>query len=78
MKKAVRAQSDADMLEEYDFSQGIRGKYVQRFAEGSDVVVLSSDVAEVFPDSDSVNDALRALIKIAGKKARLEKAGKAA
>lgn len=55
------------MLDDYDFSQGIRGKYVQRFAEGSNVVVLSPDIAEIFPDSESVNNALRMLVEVAGK-----------
>jgi hypothetical protein len=55
---------DDDMLEEYDFTNGIRGKYVNRFKEGSNIVVLSPDVAEVFTDSESVNEALRTLIKI--------------
>ena len=53
-----------EMLEEYDFSNGVRGKYVNRFKEGSNIVVLSPDVAEVFTDSKSVNEALRTLIKI--------------
>lgn len=53
------------MLDEYDFSKGVRGKYVQRFKAGSNVVVLSPDVAEVFLDSESVNEALRTLIKVA-------------
>ena len=64
MKKAKQV-AEPDMLEEYDFSAGERGKYAQRYAEGSNVVVLSPDVAEAFPDSDSVNQALRMLIKIA-------------
>lgn len=53
-----------EMLEEYDFSNGVRGKYVNRFKEGSNIVVLSPDVAEVFSDSEPVNEALRTLIKI--------------
>ena len=65
MKKATKTGRDPDMLDEYDFSNGVRGKYAQRFAAGSNVVVLSPDVAEVFPDSASVNEALRMLIKIA-------------
>lgn len=70
MKKVVtKAKSDPDMLDEYNFSQGVRGKYAQRFAEGSNIIVLSPDVAEVFPDSESVNEALRMLIKIARKNA---------
>lgn len=69
MKKAIKTQSDPDMLDEYDFSKGVRGKYAQRFAEGSNIVVLSPDVAEIFRDSESVNEALRMLIKIARKNA---------
>jgi len=56
---------NSEMLDEYDFSKGIRGKYAQRYAAGSNVVVISPDVAELFPDSESVNEALRMLVKIA-------------
>jgi hypothetical protein len=59
-----RMSNDPDMLEEYDFSQGVRGKYAQRYAEGTNVVVLEPDVAEFFPDHESVNEALRSLITI--------------
>jgi hypothetical protein len=52
-----------EMREEYDFSQGVRGKYAHRFAEGSNVVVLEPDVAARFPDSKAVNEALRELVK---------------
>ena len=67
MKKAPKDSSrpDPEMLDEYDFGQGARGKYSERYAEGSNIVILSPDVAEVFRDSESVNEALRALIKIA-------------
>lgn len=68
MKKTLKTNSDPDILDEYDFSKGVRGKYAARFAAGSNVVVLSPDVAVFFPDSASVNDALRALIKIAERK----------
>ena len=50
-----------DMREEYDFSQGERGRYADRFVKDSVVVVIDPDVAEVFPDAKSVNDALRAI-----------------
>ncbi|HJT78018.1 MAG TPA: hypothetical protein VJ739_12515 [Gemmataceae bacterium] len=72
MKKTPRKQPNRDMLDEYDFRKGVRGKYAKRYAEGTNVVVLEPDVAAAFPDADSVNEALRALIKIArnsGKKA---------
>lgn len=42
----------------------MRGKYAARYAEGSNVVVLSPDVANVFPDSTSANRALRALVQM--------------
>ena len=72
MKRAPKKQRDPDLLDEYDFRKGVRGKYAARYAAGTNVVVLAPDVAAVFPDADSVNEALRALVKIArksGKKA---------
>lgn len=57
-------QQDSEMLDEYDFSQGVRGKYAQRYSEGTNIVKLDDDVAEIFPDAKTVNDALRALAKI--------------
>jgi hypothetical protein len=64
MKKEERVEPDPEMLDEYDFSEGVRGKYAARYAEGTNIVVLSPDVAEVFTDSESVNEALRALAEI--------------
>ena len=55
---------DREMLDEYDFNGGVRGKYVNRFQSGCNVVVLDPDVAKVFKDSASVNEALRALVTI--------------
>lgn len=55
---------DPDMLEEYDFSEAVQGKYAKRYAEGTNVVVIDPDVAEIFPDHDSVNQALRSLAEI--------------
>jgi hypothetical protein len=60
--------NDPDMLEEYDFSKGIRGKYTKRYSKGTNVVIIDPDVAEVFPDHESVNDALRSLIPIIKKR----------
>jgi hypothetical protein len=54
---------DSDMRDEYDFSDGARGKYADRFAEGSNVVVLDPDVAAEFKTRKAVNDALRAQLK---------------
>jgi hypothetical protein len=64
MEKKPNKREHGDVLDEYDFSKGVRGKYAARYAEGTNVVVLAPDVAEVFPDSESVNDALRALADI--------------
>ena len=53
---------DDDMLPEYDFSNGVRGKYYEAYKKGTNVVLLEADVAEVFKDSTSVNSALREYI----------------
>lgn len=58
-----------ELREEYDFTPeqlraGVRGKYAERYARGVNIVRLDSDVAAVFPDSESVNKALRSLAKI--------------
>jgi hypothetical protein len=58
-----RALED-EMRPEYDFRGGVRGKYAARYAEGTNVVLLDPDVAEVFADSEAVNRALRALAEI--------------
>jgi hypothetical protein len=66
-----RMQKDPDMLEEYDFSKGVQGKYVKRYAEGTNVVVIEPDIAEVFPDHDSVNQPLRSLVEIIRRQKKL-------
>ena len=60
----------SEMLPEYNFSKGVRGKYAKRYAAGTNIIVLSPDVAEVFPDSASVNETLRVLIKIGRQKSK--------
>jgi len=60
----------AEIRAEYDFSNAVRGKYRKRLAkEGSNIVVLDPDIAKAFPDSASVNEALRVVLK-AGQTAR--------
>jgi len=54
-----------EMEPEYDIRGGERGKYHDRYREGSNVVLLEPDVAAVFHDSASVNRALRVLIEAA-------------
>jgi hypothetical protein len=59
-----KTESDSDpMRPEYDFSDGVRGKYAARFARGSNVIVLEPDVAEAFPTARAVNTALRKVLR---------------
>ena len=64
MKEAMTNEHDSEMLDEYDFSKGIRGKYAKRYHEGTNIIRLDDDVAKIFPDAKSANKALRALGKI--------------
>jgi len=65
IKKFYSRRSRDEMRPEYDFSAGVRGKYVNRYRKGNNVVLLDPDVAAAFQDSTSVNEALRALLTIA-------------
>jgi hypothetical protein len=68
MKKVNDREMGDELRHEYDLSQmrgGVRGKYAKRFREGTNLVLLSPDVARHFPDEDSVNAALRSLVGIA-------------
>ncbi len=62
-KKAASARPANEMLPEYDFRGGVRGKYARRVAAGTNLVLLDRDVARAFPDSRAVNRALRTLIR---------------
>ncbi|MCP4347841.1 MAG: hypothetical protein GY795_20250 [Desulfobacterales bacterium] len=71
MNRNTYNETDDDLRPEYDLSQmkdGVRGKYASKYKEGTNLILLESDVAEVFKDNESVNEALRLLIKIAGEK----------
>ncbi|MDZ7780353.1 MAG: hypothetical protein U5R14_10540 [Gemmatimonadota bacterium] len=63
MSEKPESGAASDLCDEYDFSGGVRGKYAERCARGSNVVVLDPDVAEVFSDAKALNEALRALAK---------------
>jgi hypothetical protein len=63
-----RAEAD-DMRAEYDFSNGVRGVHHQAYAAGTNVVFLEPDLVEAFPDSASVNQALRLLVRLSQSKA---------
>jgi hypothetical protein len=66
MKKIPPSVPDdvEEMRPEYDFRNGVRGKYAERYARGTNVVLLDPDVAEVFTDPVAVNRVLRALAGI--------------
>ena len=65
MNKPTNKRRAPEMNAEYDFSGGVRGKYVNRYREGTNLVLLDPELAAAFPASKSVNDALRALVTIA-------------
>jgi hypothetical protein len=52
------------MRAEYEFRRGVRGKYASRYKLGTNLVQLDPDIAELFPDSASVNAALRVLARL--------------
>ena len=64
MKKGPRDTTGKKTAREYDFKDGVRGKYAARYAKGSNVVVVPPDIAKVFPDSASVSRALRAFLEM--------------
>ncbi|MEJ7700443.1 MAG: hypothetical protein WKF71_12465 [Pyrinomonadaceae bacterium] len=64
-----KTNDETEMLDEYDFTGGVRGKYVARIAKQKNVITLEPDVAEIFTDSESVNQALRGLLPIIQKQA---------
>lgn len=64
----MKNEIEDELRPEYDFAQmqgGIRGKYVERYRAGTNLVLLDPDVAQAFPDDMAVNQALRMLIQIA-------------
>lgn len=65
MKKSDRHRNNGNMKAEYDFAtmkNGTRGKYYQRYREGTNVVLIDPDVAEAFPTENAVNEALRGIL----------------
>jgi len=67
MKKEITPEIEGDLRPEYDLKEllkgGVRGKYVERYRKGSNVVLLDPDIAAAFPDAKAVNDALRSLLE---------------
>ena len=67
MKKGSRKTKE-ELQPEYDFANmpgGVRGKYVERYRQGTNLALLDRDVAEAFPTDEAVNDALRTVLKAA-------------
>jgi hypothetical protein len=69
---AGKTKQHDEMRSHYDFSGGVRGKYAPRYAEGTNVIVLAPDVAEMFPDSIAVNEALRTFVRMSAKTVRVK------
>jgi hypothetical protein len=68
MNEELENELDDDLRPEYDFANmtgGVRGKYVERYRAGTNIVLLEPDVAAAFPNAESVNTALRMLLNIA-------------
>ena len=73
MKKVSRSRKD-ELRPEYrreDLGKGVRGKYHRAYTKGTNLVLLSPDIAAAFPTTEAVNDALRSLLKVAKSSARL-------
>ena len=69
MSLQTQPKDSHEMRPEYDFSQGVRGKHYKAYQAGTNVVFLEPDIAAVFPDSASVNQALRLLVRLSKTKA---------
>ncbi len=68
MKKDTNLEFNDELRPEYDFTQlegGVRGKYVENYREGTNLVLLDPDVKRAFPTAEAVNEALRLLMKVA-------------
>lgn len=60
------------MRDHYDFSKGEKGKYAEKYREGTNLVLIDPDIAKEFPDAEAINDALRHYLR--EKKAGSDKA----
>ena len=73
MKKASNKPASDEMRPEYDIRGGVRGKYYERYQQGTNVVLLEPDIADVFHDSATVNEALRQFLSEHGQPPRRTK-----
>ena len=68
MKRALVKGINDELRPEYDLSQlkgGVRGKYYREAIAGTNLVLIEHELANVFPDSEAVNRALRMLVNTA-------------
>lgn len=72
MNRKAKTRSVGDMRPEYDFSSGVRGRFYKEYMKGTNVVLHDADVAEVFPDSQAVNTALRSLAELAKRQTKIK------
>ena len=72
MNRKGNARPADDMRPEYDFSGGVRGKFYKEYMKGTNVVLLDPDVAEVFLDSQTVNEVLRVLARLAKRQLKIK------
>jgi hypothetical protein len=67
--KKISSEMEDELRPEYDLTKllkgGVRGKYVDRYRAGTNVVVLAPDVAQAFPTEEAVNEALRLVMRVA-------------
>lgn len=67
MSMEIDNELNDELRKEYDFSNmagGVRGKYAKKYNEGVTLIMLEPEVAKIFPDAKSVNEALKSLMKI--------------
>ena len=69
MKKEMSPEIEDELRPEYDLAEllkgGVRGKYIERYRAGTNVVLLAPDVAQAFPTEDAVNETLRLVMRMA-------------
>ncbi len=69
MSQQLSPEHEQDMLPEYDFADGARGKHHEDYKAGTNVILLEPDLAKAFPDSATVNRVLRLLLNLASENA---------
>jgi hypothetical protein len=74
MKRAKKTDELRPQYKREDLGQGVRSKYFKSYQQGTNVVLLSPDVAKVFTSEEAVNEALRSLINLAERSTGLTKA----